>query len=91
MHITLRGQTYAGCRCVVISASAFIGARRIFKAYALAVRGLAMFKATGFIRRLTKKLTFATARVSLAEGCQLEPGHVYVWQSAWKHMSHQVQ
>ena len=53
MHITRRGQTYAGCRCFAISASAFIGARRTFKDYALAVRGLAMFKASAFIRRLS--------------------------------------
>ena len=53
MHITLRGQTYAGCRCFVISVSAFFGDRRIFKAYVLAVKGLAMFEAFAFIRRLS--------------------------------------
>ena len=52
MHVTLRGQTYADCRRFVINASAFVGARRMFKAYALAVRGFAMFKVSAFIRRL---------------------------------------
>ena len=69
MHISLRGQTYAGCRCFAISASAFIGARRMFKAYALAVRGLAMFKASAFIRRLSTNEPSPRHVSHFAEGC----------------------